>query len=63
MLRDKQSYIDLPKVNGYKWAFYDEGFHCFTKKVQEGWKKSYVKDEDIEDGFYVNILTFGLSRK
>lgn len=43
MLRGKQFYIDLPKVNGYKWAFYDEGFHCFTKKVQEGWKNHMLK--------------------
>ncbi len=63
MLHNKQLYMDLPKVNGYNWAFYDDGFHCFTKKVQGEWQSSYVKEEDIEDGFYVNILTFGLSRK
>jgi hypothetical protein len=63
MLRDKQFYIDLPKINGYKWAFYDKGFHCFTRKLQDEWQSSYVKEEDIKDGFYVNILMFGLSRK
>lgn len=63
MKHEKQYYMDLPVINGFQWSYYDEGFHCFTKKVGSGWKQSHVKEDDITDGFYVNILQFGLSRK
>lgn len=63
MKHEKTFYQDLPKVNGFKWAFYDDGFHCFTRQKGDQWEQSYVKESDIEDGFYVNILSFGLSRK
>ena len=63
MKHDKAFYQSLPKVNGFNWSYYDNGFHCFTRQKDNLWEQSHVKESDIEDGFYINILMFGLSRK
>lgn len=43
MKHDKAFYQDLPKVNGFRWAFYDNGLHSFTKKNGSG--VSRVQDD------------------
>ena len=46
----KEFYKSLPCVNGYKWSFYDNGLHAFTKgSNREGFKTCYLLESDIED--------------
>ena len=51
MKRSKQFYQDF-KVNGYKWAFWDEDLdlHCFTRKNENGtFSTCYLWEADFND--------------
>lgn len=64
MKNSKQFYKDLPRVNGFKWSFYDAGLHCFTKgSNRDGFISCYLVDSDIEDKTTFEVmLNRGLSR-
>jgi hypothetical protein len=50
MKNPKQFYKDLAHINGFKWSFYDAGFHCFTKgSNRDGFYHLFLIDSDIED--------------
>ena len=59
MEHDKAFYQNLPKVNGFKWAYFDNGLHSFTKKTDQGWLECKMAEEDIQD---LNQFEFMLSR-
>lgn len=62
----KQFYKDLPETNGFNWAFYDNGFHCFTKRVNTKagtlWASCYLTEKDITENLEF-MLSNGLTRK
>ena len=50
MIHSKQFYKYLPKINGYKWVFFDNGLHFFTKEVNGGYYKTIrLTEEDISE--------------
>jgi len=55
MIQDKKFYQELPKINGYKWVGFDDGFHIFTKVVFMGigtlpqWYTCKLTEDDISD--------------
>lgn len=61
MKHDKYYYKGLPRINGFRWVGYDEGFHMFTKAVPVGlytqWKTCFLTEEDVND---IGQLTFML---
>lgn len=64
MIHDKAFYQDLPKVNGFNWAFYDDGLHSFTKKTDKGYLECKMTEQDIQDpGQFEFMLSKGFSRK
>ncbi|EGR2227287.1 hypothetical protein QX249_11730 [Vibrio parahaemolyticus] len=49
MKHPKEHYKSLPKVNGYKWSFYEKGFHTFQKgNNREGYLSLTLTESDIE---------------
>lgn len=64
MKHDKAFYQDLPKVNGFRWAFYDNGLHSFTKKTDQGYLECKMTEQDIQDpGQFEFMLSHVFSRK
>lgn len=64
MKHDKEFYKALPVVNGFKWAYYDNGLHSFTKKTDRGYLECKMTEQDIEDPEeFKFMLSKGLSRK
>ena len=64
MKQDKAFYQNLPKVNGFKWAYFDNGLHSFTKKTDQGWLECKLAEEDIQDpGQFEFMLSHEFSRK
>lgn len=51
MKHDKHFYIAMPQINGFKWAFYDNGLHCFSKQVGNMYASCYLTENDIENNF------------
>lgn len=60
----KQEYQNLPQHNGFKWAFYDKGFHCFSKGSHRlGFTHCYLLESDIADPVHFEFMLInGLSR-
>jgi len=64
MKNSKQFYKDLPRVNGFKWSFYDDGLHCFTKGSNRGgFISCYLSENDVRElPIFEFMLSYGLSR-
>lgn len=60
----KSFYLALPKTNGYKWSFYDNGLHSFIKgNNRTGYMEIKLKEEDIHcDINFHNMLTNNITR-
>ena len=64
MKHDKAFYQGLPEINGFKWAFYDNGLHSFTKKTDQGYLECKMTEQDIQDpAQFEFMLSKGFSRK
>lgn len=49
MKNPKEHYKSLPKINGYKWSFYENGYHTFQKgNNREGYLSLVLTESDIE---------------
>lgn len=64
MKHDKAFYQNLPKVNGFKWVYFDNGLHSFTKKTDQGYLECKMTEQDIQDpDQFEFMLSQGFSRK
>lgn len=64
MKHDKAFYQNLPKINGFKWAYFDNGLHSFIKKTDQGYLECKMTEQDIQDpDQFEFMLSRGLSRK
>lgn len=64
MKHDKTFYQNLPKVNGFKWSYFDNGLHSFIKKTDKGYLECKLAEQDIHDpAQFEFMLSKGYSRK
>ena len=70
MKHDKTFYQNLPKVNGFKWSYFDNGLHSFVKRddlralAGYNYLECKLTEQDIEDpDQFEFMLSKGFSRK
>ena len=63
MKYNKQHYKDLPKINGFKWYGFDQGYHLFTKQLPEGFANIKLLESDLDDPLNLELmLSKGITR-
>ena len=68
MKHEKSFYRNLPSINGYKWAFFENVFHYFTKSIAVGfyrqWSTCKLTEDDVSDKSNMeHMLNNNLTRK
>ena len=62
MRHTKQYYKDLDLPDGWKWSYYDDGYHTFTKRDKHGYITCKCTDLDIDSNNHIFMMERGLTR-